>query len=206
MQGITEFIVEIKEPVKESIKIGGTEIFVDGSYDQTKYSNRIGKVISTPIGYETPIKVGDEVLIVHTVLMSQTYQGKQHDPVFLVDKSKGYYRLTNELIVMYRPCINSEWKCNWIHVMVSPIAAEKEDFKIGSFYLGMDSYDTDVECNTMGFLKQEGHIKYLNKELKDAGVKVGDKVHFEEHGDYEFNLDGEVVYCMDNRDILTLLD
>lgn len=205
MQGIHEFIIEVKEPMKNKMSLGKAEIFIDPSFDQTKHSNRIGKVISTPIGSDTDVKVGDEVVIQHTILMSQLYQGQKADSVFLVDKEKGYYRLEDSLIIMFRSNPSDEWKCNGIHAMLTPIEAEAEDYKEGGLIMPDSHFNTDVECNTNGFVKQYGIVRYLNKALADQGVEIGDKVYFVDYGDYEFNIDNEILYCMDNRDILAVL-
>lgn len=205
MQGLHEYIVQVEEPLKKKHKLGDKEIYIDPTYDQTKYSNRIGKVISTPIGLETDIKVGDEVVIVHTVLMSEIYYGHRQDSIFLVDKEKGYYRLSKELIIMYRSNPSDKWKCYDIQLMVKPVKAKQTDYKQGSILLPANHFNTDVECNTNGFKKQYGTLRYINKELAKQGVKEGDEVFFSDVGDYEYNIDGEVLYCMDNRDILALL-
>lgn len=204
MQGINEFIIEIKEPLKKEVELGSKKILVDPTYDQTKYSNRIGKVVSTPLGLDTPIKAGDEVVIVHTVLMTQIYNEKRQESTFLIDKERGYYRLANELIVLFRSNPEEKWRCNDIQLMVKPIKVEKKDFKVGKILLPENFHNTDVECNTHGFVKQYGIIKYMNDDLAKLGVKEGDKVFFSDVGDYEFNLEGEILYCMDNRDVLAL--
>lgn len=202
MQGIHEFIIQIEKPLKDEIDVGKTKMFIDPTFDQTKHSNRIGKVISTPLNLETNIKKGDEVLIVHTALLTQVFYGVESDSMNLLDKEKGLYRIENGMIIMYRRDKNHNWKCNDIHVMVSPIKASGEDYKIGNFVLPENHFDTDVECNTHGFLKQYGIVKHTNEAFEKQGVKEGDTVFFVDYGDYEFNLEGEILYCMDNRDIL----
>lgn len=206
MQGINEYIVQVEKPLNDKMTLGDTEIYVDPSFDQTKHSNRIGKVISTPLGLETPIQAGDEVLLVHTILMYQEFQYGRTDSVYLVDKDKGYYRVPMDLIIMFRRDAATDWKCYGINLMIEPIKAEAEDYKIGGLYLPDNYYGTNIECNTGGYHKQYGYVKYINEDLEALGVAVGDKVFFVDFGDYEFNIDGNVLYCMDNRDVLAIIE
>ncbi|WP_062057416.1 hypothetical protein [Aquimarina longa] len=205
MRGIHEFIIEVKEPLVHKQKLGNTEIYIDPFFDQTRHTNRIGKVISSPIALDTDIDVGDEVLIVHTVLMSQIYRGQRADSIYLLDKERGYYRLENSLIIMYRKNHKSIWKCNDINVMVTPIKAKKSDYKIGDLILPDNFYNTKIECNTHGYLKQYGIVTFLNKDIEKQGVNIGDTIFFTAYSDYEFRVDGQILYCMDNRDILAVI-
>ncbi|TSE11291.1 hypothetical protein [Aquimarina algiphila] len=205
LKALNEFTVEIKKPLKDKVTYGTLTLDIDPSFDKTRHTNRIGKVIAVPRDYVTKIKVGYEVLVVHTVLMYQVYKGVKTDPIYLMDKEKGHYRIENDLIVMYRATPQDEWQCNHIHVLVQPIKAKKEDYQIKGFSLPDNFYNTKIESNTHGYIQQYGHVKYLNDELKEQGVKKGDKVFFVDFGDYEFRLDGEVYYCMDNRDLLAVV-
>ena len=206
LTAINEFTVEIKKPLKDTISFKSLELYVDPSFDKTRHTNRIGKVVGLPRGKETKIKVGYEVLVVHTVLMYQVYKGVKTDPIYLMDKERGHYRIENDLIIMYRETPEDQWKCNHIYVLVEPIKADKEDYTVGGLHLPDNFYNTKIQSNTHGYIPQFGYVRHINEELRDEGVKVGDKVYFKDFGDYEFNLEGEIFYCMDNRDLLAVIN
>ena len=46
-----------------------------------------------------------------------------------------------------------------------------------------------------------GTMKYVNKELKDLGVNVGDKVCYKPDTEYEFEVDGEKLYRIMSQSI-----
>ena len=50
-----------------------------------------------------------------------------------------------------------------------------------------------------------GELKYLNKYLKDKGLKQGDKICFKPESEYEFTVDGEKLYRMFDNHITVKL-
>ena len=57
-----------------------------------------------------------------------------------------------------------------------------------------------------GFETNTGYIVYGNKHLEKLGVKEGDKINFTKDSEYEFNIDGELLYRMRTLDICTILN
>ena len=47
-----------------------------------------------------------------------------------------------------------------------------------------------------------GYVEYMNKELKDWGVKKGDEVIFSKNSEYDMEIEGEKLLRMRNFDIL----
>ena len=50
-----------------------------------------------------------------------------------------------------------------------------------------------------------GKIKYVNKTLKDLGVKKNDLVGFKPDSEYEFRVDGKKLYRMYDHQITIVL-
>ncbi len=46
-----------------------------------------------------------------------------------------------------------------------------------------------------------GTIKYINKQLEDLGLKVGDEISYIPESEYAFNVDGEKLYRMYDHQI-----
>jgi len=50
-----------------------------------------------------------------------------------------------------------------------------------------------------------GIVKYINQELLDLGVKVGDEISFQPESEYEFTIEGEKLYRMFTNNITMVL-
>jgi co-chaperonin GroES (HSP10) len=50
-----------------------------------------------------------------------------------------------------------------------------------------------------------GEMVILNEGLKEKGVKVGDRVCYKPHQDYEFVVDEQVLYRMYDHSIVAVL-
>ncbi len=176
----------IVEPVKNrrynnTIDIDGVDFITSTSKEDFKFSNREGVVIETPSNYKGPIKKGDKLLVHHNVfkyyndMRGRERSGKSFlkDNTFFVDDTQ-YFAYNNGV----------EWRSVRNCCFVKPV--EKKDFYL--FKLGTDEPLT-------------GELVIDNEELKDMGLSVGDIVCFTPHSEYEFNVDGEVMYRMYTHNI-----
>jgi len=201
MKSPNDYIVQFKETHQTTTTVGDCELTVNPMFEQPKWINRVGIVIATPPSIDTPIQKGYEVLVVHTVLLDESFikQGKIENP-FLADKEKGYYRFEPSLIVMYREDDKSEWKCNNEYIMVLPIEIDT----IQKEWNGLDIPDMVYE-NEQGYKgneNQKGTIAYDNPKLNEKGIYKGDEIIFKVDREYEFELDGKTYWNMENNDIL----
>ena len=55
-------------------------------------------------------------------------------------------------------------------------------------------------------MKERGKIRYINKELTSMGLKEGDTIIFAKDSEFEFKVDGKVLYKMSTSDILAKVD
>lgn len=205
MTGVHDFIVQIEKVLNDRVTHGSLELYIDPSFHQTANSNRVGKVISVPSDYQGAIEPGFQVVVIPTILLKQSYKGVSHDSVFLVDKDKGYFRVPDDLVVMYRASDSDQWQCYGEYLMIEPVKIDQEQKKIGSIIIPDVAYKSDVETNMDGYEKQKGRAYFLNEELTYNGVEKGDMIYFKDHGSYEFKIDDRVLYCMDNQDVLAKL-
>lgn len=199
MQGLHEYIIEIPEALKNSIELsGGTKLYVDPTFNQQKWSNRIGKVISKPIKIDSEIEKGDEVLIIDTVLFSRLDKKKGRvKSHFLLDEEKGWYRVPKGLIVMYRKA-NKDWSCYLNNILLEPVFEKKET---GSGLVIPDvTYQKEVRYQNTK--KQYGKVAFINSALRESGVKEGDIVYYRPDVDYKFSLEGKEYYHIQNEDVL----
>ena len=164
-----------------SKKISGLDFITSTSEENHLASNREAIVVSTPLGYEGNIEKGDTLLVHHNVfkyyndMRGRQQSGRSYfkDDLFFID---------NEQFFMYKK--NDEWYCHYRYCFVEPIPVT-ESFIDKPF-------------------KEEplmGKLKYINKYLKDFGLKSGDLITFKPDSEYEFTVDDEKLYRMFDHQI-----
>jgi len=157
-------------------KIGDVDFITSASEEDHKASNRFATVYATPINYEGEIQVGDTLVVHHNVFKfyNDMYGRRQsgrsffRDDLFIVD---------NDQFFLYKK--DGVWRGHDKYCFIKP-SKKKESFleKGGS-----------IEPLV-------GVIKYINKELEDLGLQVGDEIGYLPDSEYEFIIDDEVLYRM----------
>jgi hypothetical protein len=179
------FLIEpYGDEYQNTIEIAGKEVIVNSSVENHKHVNRFAKVLQTPIHYTGDIKNGDIIIVHHNVFrIYYDMKGRaKKSPNFLKDN---IYIIEPFQFYMYHN--GKEWCSvdNWCFVK----PADKEHM-----YL----YEEGLEENT-------GFLKYGNQALQKRGVSKGEKVKFSKNSEYEFFVDGEMLYRMHTRDIIATL-
>ncbi len=166
-------------------KIGDINFITSTSKEDHTASNRFATVIETPINYKGEIEPGDTLLVHHNVF-------KFYNDMKGIEKSgKSFFKddlffIDYDQFFMYKH--NNEWNCHSKYVFIKPIKKKKN--KILSH--GVEEPLT-------------GKVKYINKELKNKGVKVGDVVSYAPFSEYPYLLDGEKLYRMFTNNITLIL-
>lgn len=165
--------------------IGGIDFIISTSEEDHRYSNRMAEVISLPLGYEGPVKIGDTLLVHHNVfkyyndIKGRQKSGKSFfkDDIFFIELDQFF---------LYKS--DGDWNAHDRYCFVKPIPP--------------------TESYIMKPFKEEplmGIMKYPSDELLAHGVKAGDKVCFHPESEYEFNVDGEKLYRMFSHQIAMVL-
>ena len=157
-------------------KIGDVDFITSTSEEDHKVSNRFALVHEVPLGYDGDIKKGDTLVVHHNVfkfyndMYGRRKSGKSflRENLFLVDSEQFYLYKTE-----------GEWKGYDKYCFIKP--SEKKD----CFIKKSGSIEPLV-----------GTIKYINKELEELGLRVGDEVSYQPNSEYEFIIDDEVLYRM----------
>jgi len=156
-------------------------LIVSVSEEDHKNSNREAIVIELPSNYNGPISIGDKLLVHHNVFKyyNDVKGARRSGKSFLRD---GYFYLDETQFYMY----NHDGK--WVTV---------KDYCFVKPSLNKDFY---LEKGTL-YEPLVGVIKYSNSELEKLGVCSGDEICFEPNSEYEFFVDGEVLYRMRTKSI-----
>ncbi len=187
MQSPFFFIVE---PVKgkrynNTKDIGGIDFITSTSEEDHKFANREAIVMEVPLGDDGPIKKGYKLLVHHNVfkfyfdMQGREKSGKSFfmEDMFLVDNDQFYLYYQNE-----------KWNAHSKYCFIEPVKA-KESF------LGKTGKEEPLV----------GKVKYINKELLQLGVNIGDEISFTPESEYEFLINDQKLYRMYTNNITMIL-
>jgi len=174
MRSIFNFIIYCNQRYNNSINVEGQELILNTEITERDFmfTNRIGKVISTPAIIQTPIQKGDEVILHHNVFRRWIdIRGNEKDSSsYIRDKE---YMVPPDQIYAYKR--NGQWNCLDGYCFVKPL---KDDSK----------WATDSERKLLG------ELVYSNSALSALGFAVGDVVGFTPDSEYEFNIEDQKLY------------
>lgn len=156
-------------------------IIINDSIETVSSINREVEVVTYPEGVS--LKQGD-LLIVHHNILRKKYdiKGNIINSNFWI-KDDLYYVPLTEIFMIKRGDI---WRAFTPFVFVKPIIQE----------VNILSFDQTRST------EHTGVIKYSNEDLINNNIKEGDVVGFNKNSEYQFNIDGEILYKMTTPDIL----
>jgi hypothetical protein len=153
-------------------QVGEKELIINTEIYNHKYINREAEVISTPMAYKTPIKVGDTVVVHHNIFR------RWHDMKGREKNSKSYYKENKyfanfDQIYLYKK--DSEWTALDGWCFVQPL-------------VNKDKFDIENE------VPLQGVIKY-----SDGSVKLNQIIGFKPGHEHEFVIDGVKLYRIKSK-------
>ena len=172
MKAYKDFIISpIGERYNNSKKVGDKELVLNTEIYNHQYVNRRAKVIATPLLFQSPINVGDEVIVHHNVFRRwHDVKGRERNSRSYWEEDK--YIISEDQIYLYK-------KDNWIampgYSFVKPIKA-------------INKFDTDFERPLMGVVK-----------YSDGTFDKEELVGFTPSSEYEFVINGERLYRVMNK-------
>tara|TARA_R100000231_G_scaffold24962_4_gene22986 strand:- start:7523 stop:8101 length:579 start_codon:yes stop_codon:yes gene_type:complete len=167
MKPVFDFIVEpVGERYNNEVEVGNKKLVLNSEIFNHEFINRIGKVISVPIAFETEIKVGDIIIVHHNVFRRwHNVKGiEKNSRCFL---SENRYLVSLDQIFAYK---RKEWKALKGFCFVKPIKDKNK-------------YTLDKEVKLKGVVA-----------FDSDNFKKGDVVGFEPGSEYEFIVDNNKMY------------
>lgn len=163
--------------IKEKIVDGG-KIITSSSIEHARDVNRIGVVVRVPKIYKGSISEGDSVVLHHNVFRDVYNQSGEfrHSSKLIEDDN---FLVDETSMFMYKK-EGGEWQCNLDFCFIRPFEIE--------------------ELGKWKHAPLEGTIVYSN--ILPTGTHVG----FTPESEYEFMIDGEILYKMSDRDIAILYE
>lgn len=162
-------------------KVGDVEFNLTSSFEDARSTQRHAIVVATPIGYDGPVEPGATVLVHHNVFrkliaLSGDIQSTANH---IVDD---LFWVMPEHVYLYKNKESDDWEATDNFVFVRPV---EDDYKFSK-----DKYK-----------ELWGEVVYGNSNLNSLGVSSGDIICHEPESEYEFDVDGEVLYRMFTRNI-----
>ena len=132
MKAYKDFIVSpIGERYNNSTKVGDKELILNTEVFNHQYVNRLAKVIATPILFQSPINVGDEVIVHHNVFRRwHDVKGREKNSRSYLEENK--YLIQSDQIFLYK---NKEWKATPGYSFIKPLKSTISiSITLGSFF------------------------------------------------------------------------
>ena len=172
MNAYKDYIISpIGNRYNNSVRVDNKELVLNTEVFNHQYINRCAKIIATPLLFQSPLNVGDEVIVHHNIFR------RWHDVKGRERNSRSYWKdnkyiISKDQIYLYK-------KDNWIampgYSFVKPLEA-------------ISTYNTENERPLIGIIKYSDET--FNKE-ELVGFKPG--------SEFEFIINGERLYRVMNN-------
>jgi len=162
------------------VAIGDKKIILNTKIESFKFVNNIAEVIEVPTAYKTPVKKGDLIIIHHNVFRTfYDMKGvKKKSRSSFVD---GLYFCALDQVYLYKR--NNKWNSINNRCFIKPLKIK-------------DGLEVVKEQKLIGILK------IGNSSLEALGINEGDTVGYTPHGEYDFIVEEQRLYCMKSNDIV----
>jgi hypothetical protein len=197
MKTINYLVVEVDEQYANEVSLkNGSSLVVNTTIESVEHINRIGKVVKSPDF--VIIEEGDEVLVHHNIFRKRNSQkGNEVQSDYFIKDNLFFVPLDE--VFMYKRC--GQWESLDPYCFVRPVKDDSEVLEADSDLL----LPSNFEVGYKGYKENIGEIVYPNKELSSMGLSKGDLVSFTDDSEYEFEVDGEILYRMKTSDVLAML-
>lgn len=172
MKSIHDFIVKpIEGRYNNTVKVDNVDLIINTRIEEFKSVSKVAEVVALPLSIKTDIKVGDKVVVHHNVFRRfYDIRGNEKNSRSFIKENM--YACSPEQIYMY-----GANKAHLDYCFVKPLVSH-------------DIFSLDREKPLVGLLK------HGNKGLEEMGINEEDLVSFRPTSEFEFIIDGELLYCM----------
>jgi len=172
MKAYKDFIVSpIGDRYNNSKNVGDKNLILNTEIFNHQYVNRKARVIATPILFQSPISVGDEVIVHHNIFR------RWHDIKGREKNSRSYwkedkYLVSEDQIFLYK---KDKWITTSGFSFIKPLK-------------NTDNFNIENEKPLVGIIK-----------YSDGTFNRGELIGFCPSGEYEFVINGERLYRVMNK-------
>ena len=173
MRSIFDFVIQPKKSRYQNTKqVGDKELIINTEIFNHQYVSREATVIATPTTLDTPIQIGNDVIVHHNIFRRwHNVRGEEKNSRNYI--SEDTYLCQPEQLYLYKQ--NGKWTPPKGFCFVKPLENQ-------------DIFSVDKEKPLIGILK------YAGDDLNALGLNENDLVGFSPHSEFEFVIDGERLY------------
>jgi len=181
MNSVYQFIIKpIGKRYDNELKVGDKKLIINSSISSHKFVNRKAEIVAIPLAFETELKKGDKVIVHHNIFRRYYNQKGKSVNSGKYFKDDMYFASEDQI---YMKQVGNSWSTLKDYCFVKPIV--------------------DKDSSSSSKLKEcVGIVKYGNNVLEALKINKGDLVGFKKNREFEFLIDGEILYCMESNDIL----
>lgn len=180
-------IVELKGTQKKEIEIGGKTFILDSVFRRQFNAVQVATVIASGSDELIP---GDKVYVHHFVIEDEKRVPVKEGDYRWLEFNQIYCRVRDGII-----------KTLGNYVLVKPIKYDESKFKKES--------DSGIILSTKAgteYVDRVGEVAHVGPVAEAGGLEVGDKILFNKNCEYEIDIEGETLYRMEFRDVITVID
>jgi len=181
-------IVELEGSKDKFVNVGGVKMKIDTVFRQMWNAVQKAKVIACADGLD--LEVGDTVYVHHFVIEEERRVPVKDKDYRWLEYSQIYCRVRDGII-----------KTLGYYILVKPIKYDESKFKKES-----DSGLLLRQKSGTEYVDRVGEVAHIGEEAREAGLEVGDKILFNKNCEYEINIEGQKLYRMERRDVITVID
>jgi hypothetical protein len=172
MNAYKDYIIKpIGDRYNNSVRVDDKELILNTEIFNHQYINRHAKIIATPLLFQSPLNIGDEVIVHHNIFRRwHDVKGKERNSRSYWKKNK--YIISEDQIYLYK---QNDWIAMPGYSFIKPLKAINE-------------YNTKEERPLIGVVKYSDGT--FNKE---------ELVGFQPSSEYEFVVNGERLYRVLNK-------
>ena len=190
MDTLNYLIVESDQEYNNEVTLdSGLSLVVNTTIESVANVNRVVTIKSAP--KFTILQKGDKVIIHHNILRRKNdINGLEVQGEYFIEDNLYFVPLT-EVFAYNR---SGKWIALDPFVFLKPIVYDNINDKINDRIIEPVSFEK--------YKKNIGTLQILNEEVVDWGLSKGDEIYFTDNSEYEFEIDGELLYRMKTSDLL----
>jgi co-chaperonin GroES (HSP10) len=199
MKPIRYFVVKVPKTVKDTIKVGDQEMYLDTRFNEFENRAMEGEVVGTPLKFNTGVEEGDTLYFHHHVILGGAHLTMKEKGLN-ENKERGQYLggYKDLYYVMYDGGDDPFFCQAYAHkskrtgdvrllgewIFLTPAEQEPE----------LKSSIIELMPQKKPEFNQFGYVRYGSKKLEELGLHEGDKVFFMKNADYVMEINGEKLY------------
>jgi hypothetical protein len=171
--------------MNDTIEIGGRQLALDPVFRQYWNTIQLAEVVACD---RDDVEPGDLVYVHHFVNAPEQILPTK-ELMSYVEYNQIYAKKKDKEITMLTS-----------FVLVEPVTYEQAGLIKSGSGLRLSTHSPQDKVEKLGI------IKHMNDDLRAEGYKEGDIILFNKNCEYEMLIDDQVLYRMENRDVITSLD